>query len=170
MRSVPSETSTDIVVGFADRRSSSEALERAIAHVADNGNARLVVVHASSSPITVRNGPTAQIAQAIGAPGWATVHTTVLELGADPARTLTVIEPGEPVSVIARHCTSASVVYVGRSRRRRLGRAKGIGQRLGTVVACPVVQVAADDEPRSPSSSSPVNRFLPAQTGATSWI
>ena len=38
---------TDIVVGFAGRSSSTEALERAITHVSDDKSTRLVVVHAS---------------------------------------------------------------------------------------------------------------------------
>lgn len=159
----------DIVVGFADRASSGHALEQAIVQTANDENARLVVVHASSSPIAVRNGPSAQIARSMGDPLWATVHSTVLDLGAEPERTLTVIEPGDPAAVIARHCTDASVLYLGPSRRRRFRRRPDLGRRLGAILDCPVVRVAATHDRRPPASRSPkAKRYVAMQPGVTS--
>lgn len=147
-----SSTSRDIVVGFADAASSAMALERAIAEAQADETARLVVVHASASPIAVRNGPSPAVARAIGEPVWSTVHTTVLELGADADRTLTIIEPGEPLPVLARHGAAASVVYLG-SSRRRTRRSRSIAQRLGAIVGCPVIQVADHTGPTARSET-----------------
>lgn len=159
----------NVVVGFADRASSGHALEEAIAQVENDDTARLVVVHASSSSIAVRNGPSAQVARSMGDPPWATVHSTVLELGAKPERTLTIVEPGDPITVISRHCTDASILYLGPSRRRRFRRKPNLGQRLGALVDCPVVQVAATDVRRRPASrSSKVKSHLTVQPGVTS--
>lgn len=157
----------DVVVGFADRARSVGALERAIAQVRDDDRARLVVVHASSSPIAVHNGPSAEVAESMGEPTWATVYSTVLELGAVAERTLTVIEPGEPLSVIARHCTDASVLFLGPSSRRRFRRRPDLGHRLRATIDCPVVQVPTAVLP--PDSRSPGrSRYLPIQAGVTS--
>lgn len=131
----------DIVVGFADAETSGVALEQAIAEARVDETSRLVVVHASSSPIAVRNGPPPAVARAMGEPVWSTVHATVLEAGAIPERTLTIIEPGEPLSVLARHAAGANVVYLGPPRRRRRRR-PGLGHRLGAMLACPVIEVA----------------------------
>lgn len=159
----------DVVVGFADRLKCGPALEKAIALVNDSVDARLVVVHVSSSPITVHNGPSPRVAESIGDPLWATVHSTVLELGAAPERTLTVIEPGEPASVIARHCTDASILYLGPSRRRRFRRRPDLCQQLDALVTCPVVQVAAvDDMPSTRSRTPHSNRSLSIRPGVTS--
>lgn len=171
MSTCDSSGSRDIVVGFADAASSSEALEQAIAEARADDAVRLVVVHASSSPIAVRNGPPPAVARAMGEPVWSTVHATVLEAGAVPERTLTIVEPGEPLSVLARHAAGASVVYLGPSRRR-MRRRSGLGHRLGARIDCPVIQVAdpavATDRSHSRSQVRRPERSPALQPGVTS--
>lgn len=164
-------TRRDVVVGFADAASSTVALKQATIEVEADETARLVVVHASSAPIAVRNGPSAAVAHAMGEPVWSTVHTTVLALGALPERTLTVIEPGEPLVVLARHGANASVVYLGPTRRR-VRRRRSLFHRLDAFLDCPVIQVADHagrrSRPRNRSRAHRAQASPALQPGATS--
>ena len=103
-----------LVVGFCDSSNSLLALRWAI-KVAERTGASLTVVHASSFPVRVCNGPTAAVAHSIGNPTWATVHAVVKGLGA-PDSTTTIIEPGRPVEVLAKYARGADAIFLGPRR------------------------------------------------------
>ncbi len=160
--STTATSARDVVVGYdAEDPASMTALDKAIAHARADDDIRLVVVHASSSPVMVYDGPSTEIARAMGEPAWAMVYTTAMQRGAIPERTRTIVEPGDPMIVLARYCLDASVVYLGPSRRR-FRRSRSLGRRLGAVVNCPVVQVADEQttteaRARRPEPSSSLN-------------
>lgn len=112
---LPSEVQ-HLVVGYRDSTNSLMALRWAI-DVAERTGAALTVVHASSFPIRVCNGPSAAVAHSMGNPTWATVHSVVQGLGAAESTT-TIVEPGAASTVLAKHSRHADAIILGRRRKR----------------------------------------------------
>lgn len=148
-------TQADLIVGFLHKRTCLAALHFGVHEVGSDRYERLVVVHASKVPIAVHNGPSSQIASRLGNPEWANVHSVVAALGADPTRTLTVVEPGDPAEVIARHSTRAALVVLGPRRRRLLSR-RDTASKLAESIVAPIVRLGIAGSPQ---------RFCTSATG-----
>lgn len=136
-----------LVVGFHSTHESIGALRWAIEKCRAEQR-RLVVVHASSVPIAVDNGPSASIAHQLGNPAWATVHSVVTGLDAPPD-TVTRVRSGEIVELIAAEAQDAAMVVLG-PRRRRIFRRHDTQYQLLDLVDCPVIRIddrVANDAP-----------------------
>ncbi|MEZ5225867.1 MAG: universal stress protein [Acidimicrobiales bacterium] len=133
MPAPPPVTERLVVVGYSGSPSSRSAVAWAARTTPLTD--RLVIVHATSVPIAVHNGPSAQVAEALGNPTWATMRTVVDELiGRDRADTI--VEHGRPDEILRRYGATADMIVVGRrSRRNRLLR------RLMASVPCAVVGI-----------------------------
>lgn len=133
------------------------ALRHGVAEAHARG-AQLVVVHAGSVPIAVQDGPTAAIANSLGNPPWALVHSTVHGL-AVPDDTQTTVEPGDPVSVIGRIARPGDLVVVGGRQRSRW---RSTAARLRLSLPCPVIVVSDDEMGRSVVPVMSEDRSVPA--------
>lgn len=131
-----------VVVGFRGVDTCLDALRWGIAVSDADERVRLAVVHASAAPITVRNGPSAAVARAIGDPPWATVWSTVVAYGA-PVGTTVLVVPGNPLEVLARTGRDADLVILGPRRRWRL-RGLDTRSRLQRRLGVPVLRVHED--------------------------
>ncbi len=125
-----------VVVGYSGSAASLAALAWAAVSLAEND--RILVVHATRTPITVSNGPSAMIADQLGRPEWATVRMTVDRLiGRERADTM--VEHGNPADVLARHGAVADLVVLGRRRR-----GSRLFRRLLDEIPCAVVGIRTD--------------------------
>jgi len=128
-----------LIVGFLNTDSSLPALRWAI-DVGRTTGMPLIVVHASALPISVRNGPTSAVAQQLGNPPWASVHSIVQGLGA-PAGTTTIVESGAAAAVLARRAGPDDSIILGRPRERLWGQ-RDTQQRLERLTRVPTIRVA----------------------------
>lgn len=93
------------------------AVRHGLALARSTTGGRCTVLHTASVGVTVRNGPTAAIAEQLGRPGWAMVHTEVIAIGADPDST-DVIVASDPVErLVARYAPDATAIVLGPHRR-----------------------------------------------------
>lgn len=127
-----------VVVGFHSTTESIGALRWAIEKCRVEGR-QLLVVHASSVPIGVDNGPSAAIAHQLGNPTWATVHTVVAGLDAPPSA-ITRVRSGDVVDLIRAEAENASLVVLG-PRRRRILRRRDTQRQLQSLLDCPVIRI-----------------------------
>ena len=104
------------IVGMKDTDTSLDALRWALTK-AGQEHAEVVVVHASSVPITVHNGPPRAVAFKMGDPLWATIYSTVNGF-APPAGTSTIVEGGNAADVIAKHAREGDTIVLGPARKR----------------------------------------------------
>ena len=104
------ESTPTIVVGFRNAARSSGALRWSIERSRVNG-AAIRVVHASAFPLTAHDGPSASVAQQLGNPSWATLHSTVAAF-TPPSDVHTVADQGSPIDVLRRWSKDASVVVL----------------------------------------------------------
>ena len=132
---------TTIVVAFKDAARSSAALRWSIERNRISG-ASLRVVQASAFPLTAHDGPSASVAQQLGNPGWATLHSAVA--GFDPpADVHTVADQGSPHAVLEKWTDDATVVVLGRSRTK--GWRRSLADRLRRSLDVPVLEIDESD-------------------------
>lgn len=161
MEQSPRTSSEVIVVGFADAARSASALRWAIDRSRATGSL-LRVVHASSFPLTTHNAPSASVAQQLGNPSWAALHSTVAAFN-PPAELHTVADQGTPLRVLLRWSQDASLVVLGEPTARPWRRSTR--HRLQTRLDIPVVEITDRSFAlrRDPSTSDEIERSTEAE-------
>ena len=149
-------TSAHIVVVHEEGDRTFSAVRHGIELAQAAPDARLTVVHKASVGVTVRNGPTPEMAERLGNPTWARVHSTTMAAGADPQRTMVAAASTTPEKLIRRHAPDATTIVLGAVRRRSLF-AGDPAARLATALGCPVVRA-----PLTTSTTPPDRRATPA--------
>lgn len=135
-----------IILGLLDAATSGGALEWAIAESAAT-TTQLVVVHASSSSVSVSNGPSRSIAHQLGDPAWAIAHSIVWSFD-PPPDTVTHVRPGRAVEVLASFADEGDLIVLGPRRSRWFSRDTAAD--LRSKVGCEVIRV---DETEAASSN-----------------
>ncbi|NNC80359.1 MAG: universal stress protein [Acidimicrobiales bacterium] len=129
-----------IVVGYCSAADSLGALRHGISLTRAQPDVSLVVVHAASVPIAIKNGPSEAIATQLGNPDWATVYTAAVQAGAPVDRTTTIVGSDRPVDLLSTHTENARLVLLGPKRRRPFSR-RDTQRSLQRQVDCPVIRI-----------------------------
>lgn len=140
------------------------AVRHGISLLRSTPDSRLTVIHTAKAGVTVRNGPTAAMAERLGRPGWALVYTRVMAAGADPDRTEVIVASTPTETLIHRHAPDATRIVLSASGRRPLfGRDPAV--QLAEAFGCPVVR-APLTPPSADSTRSPAPALSPMRRAA----